>query len=104
MRDKSNHRTDAYGGSNENRTRLLIEACEAVAPEVGAGRTGVRMSPLTSAGVVADIDPQALFNRAVELLASLDLAYIHVIEGETGGDRQAIPFDYQEMRRPFRGA
>lgn len=104
LRDKSNHRTDAYGGSIENRTRLLFEVCEAVAGEVGAGRTGLRLSPLTPSGDIADSDPQALFNRAVERLAPLDLAYIHVIEGETGGNRHPQPFDYAAMRRPFRGA
>ena len=104
LRDRSNHRTDAYGGSIENRTRLLFEVCEAVAREVGPGRTGVRLSPLTPAGDIADSDPQALFNRAVERLAALDLAYIHVIEGETGGNRQPQPFDYAAMRKPFRGA
>ena len=104
LRDKSNHRTDAYGGSIENRTRFLFEVCEAVAREIGAGRTGVRLSPLTSAGDLADSDPQSLFNRAVERLATLDLAYVHVIEGETGGDRHPQPFDYAAMRRPFRGA
>lgn len=104
LRDKSNQRTDAYGGSIENRTRLLFEVCEAVAKEIGAGRTGVRLSPLTSFGDIADSDPQALFNRAVERLATLDLAFIHVIEGETGGDRAPQPFDYAAMRKPFRGA
>jgi len=104
LRDKSNHRTDAYGGSVENRTRLLFEVCEAVAKEVGAGRTGVRLSPLTAFGDVSDRDPQALFNRSVERLATLDLAYIHIIEGETGGDRSPQPFDYAAMRKPFRGA
>ena len=104
LRDKSNHRTDAYGGNIENRTRLLFEVCEAVAKEVGAGRTGVRLSPLTTFGDVSDSDPQALFNRAVERLATLKLAYIHVIEGETGGDRQPQPFDYAAMRKPFKGA
>ena len=104
LRDKSNHRTDAYGGSIENRTRLLFEVCEAVAGEIGAGRTGVRLSPLTAFGDVADSDPQALFNRAVERLVPLQLAYIHVIEGETGGDRHPQPFDYAAMRRPYKGA
>ena len=103
LRDKSNHRTDAYGGSIENRTRLLFEVCEAVAKEVGAGRTGVRLSPLTSFGDVSDSDPQALFNRAVERLAPLDLAYIHIIHGETGGDRDPQPFDYAAMRKPYKG-
>ncbi len=104
LRDKSNHRTDAYGGSIENRTRLLFEVCEAVSGEIGAGRTGVRLSPLTAFGDVADSDPQALFNRAVERLVPLRLAYIHVIEGETGGDRHPQPFDYAAMRRPYKGA
>lgn len=104
LRDKSNHRTDAYGGSIENRTRLLFEVCEAVAKEVGAGRTGVRVSPLTSFGDIADSDPQALFNRAIERIAPLGLAYVHVIEGETGGERQPQPFDYAAMRKPFKGA
>ncbi len=104
LRDKSNQREDGYGGSIENRTRLLFEVVEAVAGEVGAGRTGVRLSPLTSFGDVADTNPQALFNRAVERLATLDIAYIHVIEGETGGDRHPQRFDYKAMRKPFRGA
>ncbi|WP_017463154.1 alkene reductase [Dyella ginsengisoli] len=104
LRDKTNRRTDAYGGSIENRTRLLFEVCEAVAKEIGAGRTGVRLSPLTPFGDIADSDPQALFNRAVERLATLDLAFIHVIEGETGGNREPQPFDYAAMRRPFKGA
>jgi len=104
LRDRSNHRTDAYGGSIENRTRLLFEVATAVAKEIGAGRTGVRLSPLTSFGDVSDSDPQALFNRAVERLATLELAYIHVIEGETGGNRDPQPFDYAAMRKPFHGA
>jgi N-ethylmaleimide reductase len=103
LRDKSNHRIDAYGGGIENRTRLLFEVCEAVAGEIGAGRTGVRLSPLTTFGDVADSNPQALFNRAVERLAPLKLAYIHVIEGETGGDRHPQPFDYAAMRAPYAG-
>ncbi|MDE1962269.1 MAG: alkene reductase [Xanthomonadaceae bacterium] len=104
LRDKSNQRTDAYGGSIENRTRLLVEVCEAVANEIGAGRTGVRLSPLTPFGDIADSNPQALFNRAVERLAALDLAFIHVIEGDTGGNREPQPFDYAAMRKPFKGA
>ncbi len=104
LRDKSNQRTDAYGGSIDNRTRLLFEVCEAVSNEIGAARTGVRLSPLTSFGDVADSNPQALFNHAVERLAALNLAFIHVIEGETGGDRHPQPFDYAAMRKPFKGS
>lgn len=103
LRDKSNQRTDAYGGSIDNRTRLLFEVCEAVAGAVGTGRTGVRLSPLTTFGDVADSDPQALFNHVVARLTPLQLAYIHVIEGETGGDRQPQPFDYAAMCKPYQG-
>ena len=103
LRDKSNRRTDAYGGSIENRTQLLFDVTAAVVGEVGAGRTGVRLSPVTSFGDVSDSNPQALFNRAVERLAPLGLAYIHVIEGETGGDRAPQPFDYAAMRKPYQG-
>lgn len=103
LRDKTNHRDDDYGGSIENRTRLLQEVCAAVAGEIGAERTGVRLSPLTSFGDIADSNPQALFNRAVERLAELRLAYLHVIEGETGGERNPRPFDYAAMRAPFKG-
>jgi N-ethylmaleimide reductase len=104
LRDSTNQREDAYGGSIDNRSRLLVEVSQAVADEFGAGRTGVRLSPLTSFGDIADSQPQALFNRVVERLASLNLAYLHIIEGETGGDRQPQPFDYVGMRKPFRGA
>jgi len=104
LRDKSNHRTDAYGGSIENRTRLLFEVTSAVAKEVGADRTGVRLSPISSFGDISDSDPQALFNRAIERLAPLGLAYLHIIEGETGGERAPQPFDYAAMRKPFKGA
>ena len=104
LRDKSNQRTDAYGGSIENRTRLLVEVTRAVADEIGSGRTGVRLSPLTPSGDIADSHPQALFNRAVERLAPLQLAYLHLIEGETRGERNPQPFDYAALRKPFLGA
>jgi N-ethylmaleimide reductase len=104
LHDKANRRTDAYGGGVENRTRLLFEVCRAVAGDIGAGRTAVRLSPLTGSGDIADSSPQRLFNRAVERLASLNLAYLHVIEGETAGARELQPFGYAQMRKPFKGA
>ncbi|HEL5055862.1 alkene reductase [Stenotrophomonas sp. PSU-St15] len=105
LRDGSNHRDDAYGGSIENRTRLLFEVVSAVAEAIGAGRTGVRLSPVTPVNDAHDSNPQPLFNRAVERLDTIDgLAFIHVIEGATGGDRDNIPFDYPALRARFRGA
>ena len=104
LRDGSNTRQDAYGGSIENRTRLLHEVVAAVAEAIGAGRTGVRLSPVTPANDAHDSNPQPLFERAVERLASIDgLAFVHVIEGATGGDRENIAFDYDALRSRFRG-
>ncbi|MDT8363658.1 MAG: alkene reductase [Nitrosomonas sp.] len=104
LRDRTNHRNDAYGGSIENRIRLLSEVCEAVAGAISADRVGVRVSPLTSFGDIADSNPQILFNRMVARLSELGIAYVHVIEGETGGDRNPQPFDYATMRGSFSGA
>jgi len=103
LRDGSNRREDAYGGSIENRTRLLFEVVQAVAQEIGAERTGVRLSPVTPANDAHDSDPQPLFERAVERLDPLGLAFLHVIEGATGGPRDNIAFDYAALRAKFRG-
>ena len=66
LRDGTNHRTDAYGGSIENCARLLLEVVEACADAIGAGRLGVRISPVSTAGDSRDSNPQALFNHVVK--------------------------------------
>lgn len=103
LRDGSNRRTDAYGGSVENRARLLLEVASACAKAIGADRLGVRISPVTTAGDSRDSDPQRLFNRVAAALSPLGLAYLHVIEGETGGARDSLPFNYDELRARFDG-
>ena len=109
LRDSINERSGPYGGSIANRARLLLEVVKAVSDEIGAGRTGVRLSPLTTFGGSAPLDsnPQAVYGYVVEQLAPLGLAYLHMIEGETGGPRQpegAPAFDYAALRRVFPGA
>jgi N-ethylmaleimide reductase len=105
LRDSINDRSDAYGGSIENRTRLLLEVMQAVAGEIGADRCGLRLSPVTPVnGAGPDSDPQALYSYAVEQLAPLELAFLHVIEGQTGGARDCAPFDYAALRSHFEGA
>ena len=99
-----NKRTDEYGGSIENRARLMLEVSRVVAAEVGAERTGIRISPVTPANDVSDSNPQPLFNYIVEQLNALKLVYIHVIEGATGGPRDIAPFDYASLRKRFKGA
>ncbi|MDO9314478.1 MAG: alkene reductase [Burkholderiaceae bacterium] len=99
LRDSINDRTDAYGGSIENRARLLIEVMQAVSDEIGASRTGLRLSPVTPFNDAdQDSNAQGLFNHVVERLAPLKLAFLHVIEGSTGGPRDNVPFDYEALR------
>jgi N-ethylmaleimide reductase len=103
LRDSINDRVDRYGGSWENRVRLPLEVMRAVAAEIGADRTGVRISPVTPANDAAqDSDAQGLYNYFVEQLAPLKLAFIHVIEGATGGPRDVAPFDYAALRSRFK--
>jgi N-ethylmaleimide reductase len=104
LRDSINDRHDAYGGAIENRARLLLEVMRAIAAAIGADRTGLRLSPVTPVNDAGqDSDAQALFNYVVEQLAPLKLAFLHVIEGQTGGPRDIAPFDYAALRQRFGG-
>ena len=106
LRDSINDRTEGcYAGGFEGRSRLLVEVLQAVCAAVGGGRTGLRLSPANPlAGDAPDSQAQALFEDALDRLAPLGLAYVHVIEGQTGGPRDAWPFDYAALRRHFAGA
>ena len=103
-KDGANKRTDAYGGSIENRARLMLEVAKVVSAEAGAERTGIRISPVTPANDISDSNPQPLFDYIVDHLNALKLVYIHVIEGATGGPRDIAPFDYASLRKRFAGA
>ena len=106
LRGGSNHRTDPYGGSVENRTRLLVEVMTAIAQEIGGARTGIRLSPVTPSNDAQDANPQPLFNHVAKQLGPLGLAYLHIIEGATGGARDHTqgdsPFDYAAFRAAYR--
>jgi N-ethylmaleimide reductase len=106
MKDGANHRTGDYGGRIANRCRLTLEVARAVVDAIGGGRTGIRISPVTTSNDIGDSKPQALFTHLVRELAALDLAFIHVVEGVTGGPRtlEERPFDYAELRRAYRMA
>ena len=106
LRDSVNDRSGPYGGSIANRARLLLEVVQAVAQEIGAGRTGLRLSPMTTFTAPLDNDPQALYGYVVEQLAPLGLAFLHIIEGETGGPRapEGKAFDYDALHRAYPGA
>jgi N-ethylmaleimide reductase len=106
LKTGSNRRTDDYGGSIENRARLLLEVMRAVTQEIGGERTGLRLSPVTPANDVVTDDAQALFEYVVRELAPLKLAYLHLIEGATGGPREIAdrPFDYGALKTAYRTA
>ena len=104
LRDSINQRTGSYGGSIANRIRFVVEVAEAVTSAIGAGRTGLRISPLMSmAGSSAyDSQPQALFTALLDAINPLGLAYVHVVEGEPGTARQPVrapKVDYAALRQ-----
>jgi N-ethylmaleimide reductase len=105
LRDSCNDRTDQYGGSIENRARFLIDVMTAVCKEIGPGRVGVRLSPVTPANDIGqDSTPFKTYSYAVKELSRLGFAFIHVIEGSTGGPRDFAPFDFGALRQLWSGA
>lgn len=80
LRDNSNFRTDAYGGSVENRIRLLLEVTQRVVDTVGAERTGVRLSPNGDSQGVNDSAPETLFSAAAAGLERIGIAYLELRE------------------------
>ena len=104
QRDSSNRRTDDYGGSIENRARLTLEVVDAILAVLPPERVGIRFSPVSPANDVADSDPQALFNHLAAETGRRGLAFIHVVEGATGGPRDIAPFDFLALRKIFGGA
>jgi N-ethylmaleimide reductase len=88
----TNQRTDRYGGSIDNRIRFAVEVATAVADEIGAGRTGIRISPGNPFNDIAETDTHELYPALVSALAPLGLAYLHI--GHGGDD---------ELLRTLRG-
>jgi len=107
IRDSTNTRADRYGGSIENRTRLTQEVVEAVLGVWDAGRVGIRLSPAsTSAGnTPLDSDVMATYGHLIRQLNRFNLAYLHMVEGVTGGARQMPEgIDLDVLRAEFKGA
>jgi N-ethylmaleimide reductase len=90
LQDGSNLRTDAYGGSIENRARFLLEALNGLVAVWGADRVGVRIAPSGQWGDVSDTDPEATFGYLAKKLDAYGLAYLHVIEPRIKGDSTLV--------------
>lgn len=97
LRDGANRRTDAYGGSIENRLRFPLEVVDAVSEVWGSNRVGIRLSPVNPFNSMSDSDPQKTFGLAAETLSTRKLAYLHVVES---GDSN---FDWAAFRRRYKG-
>jgi N-ethylmaleimide reductase len=103
-RDSTNHRTDAYGGSIENRIRLTLEVVDAAVSVWGKDRVGIRLSPVSNANnCPRDSNPQATYGALVKALSDRKIAFLHFIEGQTGGERILDGFDFEAARRNFSG-
>jgi N-ethylmaleimide reductase len=83
LSSNANQRTDEYGGSIANRIRLSVEVAAAVAEEIGAGRTGIRVSPGSALGDIVENDVTELYGALTSALARLNLAYLHVASSDT---------------------
>jgi N-ethylmaleimide reductase len=104
LSDKTNKRTDQYGGSIENRIRLVVEVVAAVTKVWGGDRVGIRLSPLTKFADIGDSNPEPVYMSLIEQINPFKLSYIHVIEGDTGGERHPPgAFDLQKLRHAFNG-
>ncbi|MBP0614398.1 alkene reductase [Jiella mangrovi] len=104
LRDGANQRDDEFGGSIENRMRFPLMVVDAVTKVFGPERTGIRISPVSPANDLADSDPEAVFTAYVKELSARKLAYLHVIEGATRGDRDPHEFKAWSLRQHFAGA
>ncbi|PSB06291.1 alkene reductase [filamentous cyanobacterium CCP2] len=104
LRDGSNQRTDTYGGSIENRARLLLEVIDAVVEVWGADRVGLRLSPSGTFNSMSDSNPQALFTYVVGELNQRNLAYLHLVEPrEDNGAPEGQDLSSHFFRSIYRG-
>ncbi|MBI1240538.1 alkene reductase [Umezakia ovalisporum] len=108
LQDNSNQRTDAYGGSIENRARLLMEVTASVIEVCGSERVGVRLSPSSTFQDMYDSNPEALFNYVVTQLEQFHLAYLHIVEPRIKGSHddfteKKVSLGVQHFRPSYRG-
>jgi N-ethylmaleimide reductase len=109
LQDGTNKRTDVYGGSAENRIRILLEIVDKVGAAIGTNRLGVRLSPFGQYGGIHDSNPLNLFGIAISALNEREVAYLHLIEGRgseiglTDGLHEEALNNAKLFRSKFRG-
>ncbi len=103
LRRSSNHRTDQYGGTQENRIRFLVEVVEAVAAEIGADRTGIRLSPYITQRNMADDEIIEVILKSAKELDRIGLAYVHLSEADWD-DAPQVPEQFRhDLRAVYSG-
>jgi len=100
----SNQRTDAYGGSLENRARLTLEALDAIIQVVGAGQVGVRLSPHFAAHDIADAEAEASALYLAKAFSERGVAYLHIAEPDWAGGPELTDAFRAQLRTAFNGA
>ena len=100
----SNQRTDAYGGSLENRARLTLEVLDAVIAEIGADHVGVRLSPHFSAHDIADTEAEASALYLAKAFSERGIAYLHIAEPDWAGGPELTDAFREQLRTAFSGA
>ncbi|HUW97595.1 MAG TPA: alkene reductase [Acidiferrobacter sp.] len=104
LRDGTNQRTDAYGGSIENRMRFPLEVLATVLDVWPAGRVGIRLSPHGTMNDMKDSNPEATFTAMIKALNAYHLAYLHIVEAMAGDIRHgAKPIDTHTFRKLYEG-
>jgi N-ethylmaleimide reductase len=109
LQDGTNQRTDEYGGSIENRLRLLGQVIDVVSKVFASDKIGVRLSPYGTFNDMVDSDPVALFTAAINKLNGYNLAYVHMIEPRStsagGGDQvlEDAPITSEMFRAAYQG-
>ncbi|WAO87611.1 Oxidored-FMN domain-containing protein [Fusarium falciforme] len=106
IQDTSNQRNDEYGGSIENRSRLLIEVIEAVASAIGPGRVGLRLSPWSTFQGMRMQDPIPQFTDIIKKTRPYGIAYLHVVESRISGSedsngQEGLDFAYNNWNGPL---
>nr|WP_320125140.1 alkene reductase [uncultured Shewanella sp.] len=104
LRTNSNHRTDAYGGTQENRIRFLLEIVQAVSAKIGANKVGVRLAPYVTFKDMACPEIVDTILLAAKHLSALGVAYLHLSEADWD-DAPKVPESFRvELRNVFKGS
>ncbi len=103
-RDSTNKRSDEYGGTADNRIRFCLEIVEKVSNSIGAGKTGIRISPTNKVWGIKDSDHRATFTHLVENLNNYNLAYLHILEPhpDSGHMLETIDFMTPIIRETYK--